>query len=207
MYILIEGADGVGKTTQARLLADYFIDNDFPVLLTSEPGGTTLGSILRSLVFDNEYEPDPDTVRLLLLADHVEHMKTVVLPTLEKDDMTVISDRGYYSAMVYQGHVLYEYTRTKFLYSSAYDQSTTTQPDVTLWIDLHPDIAITRMDLRGFKDKNDNKPFSFHEKVRHGFYEHYKSQAGSGKIIRIDGSRRIDEVHREILEAIEYEGI
>jgi dTMP kinase len=98
-FIVLEGPDGVGKSTQARLLADRL-----GALLTREPGGTPIGQAVRQLVLDHAtVDLDARAEALLLAADRAQHVATVVRPALARG-RDVVSDRYLYSSVAYQGH-------------------------------------------------------------------------------------------------------
>ena len=98
-FIVLEGPDGVGKSTQARLLADRL-----GALLTREPGATPVGQAIRQLVLAHStVDLDPRAEALLMAADRAQHVATVVRPALEQG-RHVVSDRYLYSSVAYQGH-------------------------------------------------------------------------------------------------------
>ena len=109
-FIVFEGIDGSGKTTQINELSKWLIDTDLvpkknQLVLTREPGGTILGRSIRSLLLENNREVSPDSVTELLLyaADRSQHVNEIIRPTLNKGDW-VISDRFCGSTLAYQGY-------------------------------------------------------------------------------------------------------
>jgi dTMP kinase len=103
--ITLEGRDGLGKSTQAQLLADALQDRGYPVVLTREPGGTPAGRELRKIILDPAYNLSKAALMLLYQADRAQHYKEVLKPNL-KAGKIVISDRFLDSTLVYQGHGL-----------------------------------------------------------------------------------------------------
>ena len=102
-FIVFEGGDGAGKSTQARLLADSLRGAGREVLLTREPGGTEIGERLRSLVLDHgQGAVDARTEALIFAAARASHVQQVIVPALEAGT-TVISDRYVDSSIAYQG--------------------------------------------------------------------------------------------------------
>src|ERR1044071_9027678 len=101
-FITFEGIDGSGKSTQLRLLGSFLKANGCDVLLTREPGGTTLGLRLRAAVLDATEEVDPLTELLLYAADRAQHVRRKLLPALEAGQV-VISDRYADATIAYQG--------------------------------------------------------------------------------------------------------
>jgi dTMP kinase len=109
-FIVFEGIDGSGKTTQINHLYKWLIGTDLlpennKLVITREPGGTKLGKSIRSLLLDTSREKSPDSITELLLyaADRSQHVNEIIRPTLDKGDW-VISDRFCGSTLAYQGY-------------------------------------------------------------------------------------------------------
>lgn len=103
LFIVVEGIDGCGKSTQARLLAERLRAEGREVVLTREPGGTEPGQVIRSVVLAAATETlDPRTEALLIAADRAEHAARVIRPALERG-ADVVSDRYVPSSLAYQG--------------------------------------------------------------------------------------------------------
>jgi dTMP kinase len=103
-FIVLEGGDGSGKSTQIPRLADWLRGRDLEVVVTREPGGTPLGAALRALVLDGEDSIDPTAEALLMAADRAQHVAEVIRPALARGAW-VITDRHVPSSLVYQGVV------------------------------------------------------------------------------------------------------
>ena len=109
-FIVIEGIDGSGKSTQINQLSKWLNESDLipqnnKLVITREPGGTTLGRSIRSLLLDTSIERSPDSITELLLyaADRAQHVNEIIRPSLKKGDW-VISDRFCGSTLAYQGY-------------------------------------------------------------------------------------------------------
>lgn len=100
-FITFEGGEGVGKSTQAKRLAERLERNGIPVIVTREPGGTPVGEDVRDLIMKDR-PTDPVTELLLFAAARAEHVTSVIRPALD-DGTWVISDRFIDSSRVYQG--------------------------------------------------------------------------------------------------------
>jgi len=103
-FIVFEGNDGSGKSTQILKVEKYLKEKGYKVVTTREPGGTEVGYRIRKLLLDPAYKMDGLTEALLLAADRNEHVKNVLIPALE-DGYVVICDRYILSSIVYQGIV------------------------------------------------------------------------------------------------------
>ncbi|HEU4338126.1 MAG TPA: dTMP kinase, partial [Nocardioides sp.] len=103
LFVCFEGGEGAGKSTQSRLLRDWLVERGETVLLTFEPGDTSVGKELRRIVLDPATGDLSDrTEALLYAADKAEHVDHVVLPALARGEV-VITDRYVDSTLAYQG--------------------------------------------------------------------------------------------------------
>jgi len=103
-FIVVEGAEGVGKTTQTKRLANFLRDRGLPLVVTREPGGTEIGEEIRNVVLQGRREPvSPETELLLILAARAALVREVVEPALARGEW-VLSDRFALSSLAYQGY-------------------------------------------------------------------------------------------------------
>ena len=103
-FIVLEGGDGVGKTTQATLLSSWLTAREIPHILTREPGGTPVGEAIREVVLDrDDLEISPESELLLILAARAAFVREVVRPALEMNQV-VVADRFELSTLAYQGY-------------------------------------------------------------------------------------------------------
>jgi len=198
LYIVIDGIDGCGKTTQAKLLEERLRQNGMSILHTREPGGTKTGAEIRKLLISTEYDLEPESELLLLGVDRLEHQRKKVIPALEKG-VTVISDRYESSTYAYQvcgrGLKAWDFYSTSSL-------TVMRQPDIILIIDLEPETALDRAlsRLRAEDKLEDEGKFEqlgidFYMKVRKGFRE-YAENHKNAKII--DGMKDMMAVAEDI---------
>ena len=161
---MIEGGEGTGKSTQARLLADRLAGSGRPCTLTREPGGTTLGAEIRRLLLHTDDELDPRAELLLMLADRAQHVRAVVEPALAAGDV-VVCDRYTPSSLAYQGvgrglgveHV-----------ERAADLATGgLAPDLVVVLDLPDEVADAR--VAGEPDRMERAGMDFHRLVRDAY--------------------------------------
>lgn len=171
-FIVFEGGDGAGKSTQAALLADALRKSGREVLQTREPGGTEIGEKLRSLVLDHgQGTVDPRTEALMYAADRAAHVQQVIRPALEAG-IFVICDRFVDSSLAYQGvgRALGEDA-----VRSINDFATGgLRPDLTILLDVTPAAGRSRrtVDADGAplaEDRLESEPDDFHARIREAF--------------------------------------
>lgn len=179
MFIVVEGIDGCGKTTQAKLLADWLLANGRDVLLTAEPTCGKIGVFLRE-VLSGRIAVDPKTLALLFTADRYEHLASEVEPALRRK-MTVVSERYYHSTICYQAA---QGVPWKWLIGL---NSFARKPDYTFLIDVPPREAVKRKTSREIFEEAE-----FLEKVRDNYLK-----LNSG-VIKIDGRQKPEKVFGEI---------
>ena len=167
-FITLEGGEGSGKSTQARLLAEAFAAVGLPLLATREPGGTTGAESIRTLLLEDRAEPfEPMTEAVLFAAARVDHVRKRILPAL-REGKHVLCDRFSDSTLVYQGicgglgqefiHAMHEFTLDGL------------QPDLTLVFDIDPEAGLARAASRhGQHTRFEDKDIVFHRQVRAGF--------------------------------------
>ena len=103
-FIVVEGSEGVGKSTQIKTIKLFLEEHKIEYILTREPGGTSFGESIRSIILDQNNDTDNLTDSLLFYASRYENYNKIILPALESGK-TVICDRFHYSTLVYQGIV------------------------------------------------------------------------------------------------------
>ena len=200
-FISLEGIEGTGKTTQARLLADQLIKQDFEVLLTQEPGGTIIGNRIREVLLLPEHDEMSFTAELLLYnADRAQHLAEKILPALNRG-MIVITDRFSDSTVAYQG---YGRGIDLGLISSIDTIATNnTRPDLTLLFDLDIETGLARNRDINKVDRLELETIEFHKRVREGFKEIAKKEPQ--RIMTIDASLPADQVHNTAWEFVSAE--
>ena len=167
LFVTFEGGDGVGKSTQVRLLAAWLQERGETVLCSREPGGTDVGVAVRELVLHYRGDIAPRAEALLYAADRAHHVATLVRPALERGEI-VILDRYDDSSVAYQGagRVL-DAGEIRSLSMWATENLV---PDVTILLDLDEGLARERLtsDDKVF-DRLENEKAEFHARVRSGF--------------------------------------
>ena len=198
-FIVFEGGEGGGKSGQAKLLAQHLRDQEHPIVLTREPGGTpNIGSDIRNVLLNPKHHETmlPRTELLLFLADRTDHVEQVIRPALEKGH-TVICDRFTASTFAYQCFAGEACSPDVFISIEKFARNGLT-PDFTFWIDIDPQVGLERNRNSGKRDRFESKDLSFHEKVREGFQTYFDLYEDRFRFARIDGGPQIPEVQDKI---------
>lgn len=197
MFITFEGIDGSGKSTQAKMLADYLTKKGIDNVLTREPGGTPVAEKIREILLNNDLTNA--TQLALILAARSDHVNKLIEPALENGKW-VICDRFVDSTLAYQSHTL----GFNIVLRIQSDLDYMRMPNLTFLLDLPVNIAFDRIKDRS-NNKYDFKEKSFYEKVRNT-YNMIHSNCNSKRIKRINvNNLSSDEVHAKILSYLDIE--
>jgi dTMP kinase len=197
MFIVLEGIEGSGKSTQARLLADWLAARDIPVILTREPGGTQVGEEVRRALLHGGDDVPARTELLLMLAARAAFVDGVVRPALEGGKV-VIADRYELSSFAYQGHgrglPLDEVRRTNHFATGGL------APDLTLVLDVELTESTARRSAEGRSaDRIERAGSGFHEAVAKAYRLLALSEPG---VELVPGSGPPETVHATILRLL-----
>jgi dTMP kinase len=196
LLIAFEGGEGVGKSTQARLLAIWLRDQGYDVLATQEPGATKVGMRLRALLLDTAHAGlNARAETLMYAADRAEHVATVIAPALERGTV-VVTDRYVDSSIAYQGR-----GRNQPVSEVAELNKWATggvEPDLTILLDLPPGVGLSRRARSA--DRLEAEPTDFHERVRDGFLA--LAAANPDRYLVLDASRSPAEITTAIQERV-----
>jgi dTMP kinase len=165
-FVVFEGPEGAGKSTQIRRLASWLEEAGLNVFTTREPGGSPLGDRVRDVLLDPNLVIDAEAEFLLYAAARAQHVRSTILPALETHDV-VLCDRFAASSAAYQG-----YGRGLDLeWVNAVNAHATLglNANLTLLLDLAPEVGLARVAARGQQDRLEQADLAFHERVRHGF--------------------------------------
>jgi dTMP kinase len=165
LFITFEGGEGCGKSTQSRLLLKKLEQQNVPVVLTHEPGGTALGNELRKTLKRKEGSSiSPQAELFLLAASRAQLVAEVIRPALEEGKV-VLCDRFTHSTMVYQGYGRgLDFTAIKMVNNMA---TRNLNPDLIILLDISPEQGLARK--RSLKDRFELEDLSFHRRVREGY--------------------------------------
>ncbi|HAH81013.1 MAG TPA: dTMP kinase, partial [Gammaproteobacteria bacterium] len=173
-FITLEGSEGVGKTTNIEFVCQFLETNNVPFIRTREPGGTPLAEALReAMLAVREEEVSGMTELLIVFAARTQHLEQVIRPALALGQW-VVCDRFTDASYAYQGYGrglnLEHITALESWVQNGL------QPDLTLLLDLAPDVAEQRMQERT-KDRMESEQREFYQRVRAGYLERAAEQA------------------------------
>ncbi len=193
-FITFEGGEGTGKSTQAKLLSKSLSSINENNLLTREPGGTKVSDKIRKiLVEDKNRNISSDVELLLIYASRHQHLKEKIIPSLK--EKTVICDRYIHSTISYQFDIKNFAKKLDFFHQNF---AFNLMPDLTILLDLAPDVGLKRsLKIKNKETRFENKDKIFHEKIRKNFLKlsnKYKN------MYKIDASLSKKVIHKKIID-------
>jgi dTMP kinase len=192
-YILFEGPEGAGKSTQIDLLFNYLKNLNLELVKTREPGGTPFADELRSIVKLSNHEFGTIEEMFLFSAARANLFNQVIMPALEKGKW-VLADRGFYSTEVYQGYAgNTPLENIKHLNKIAMQGI---KPDLTIILDVPTKVGLEKETEGG---RMTNKGVSYHEKVREGYLKIAKENPDDCILIEYQEGHP-EKVHEEIVK-------
>ena len=195
LFITFEGPDGCGKTTQMKLLAEYFTKNGKEVVLTREPGGKGLGEKVREILLNYDGEVSDRCESFLFLADRAQNIDIIVNPAV-KAGKIVLCDRHIDSTVAYQGYGRgLDIERINMLNNLATNGK---KPDLTFVFDVDVETSMKRVGKE--KDRMESAGMEFHNRVRQGYLELAKQEPQRIKVI--DATKSIEEIHKKVVSLI-----
>lgn len=198
-WISFEGGEGSGKTTLLEMLRQELERRGHDVIVTREPGGVRIAEQIREIILrlDNT-AMDPITEALLFAASRRQHLVEKVLPALERGQV-VLMDRYVDSSIAYQGYAReLGMTQIRQLNEFAIQGAL---PDITFWIDLDPEIGLSRIaDSGRVVNRLDKETRLFHERVRQGYRQIAETE---DRVVQIDGDQPPEAIINQMLERIE----
>ena len=203
--IVFEGPEGVGKTTQLRLLAEHLAAAAVPSVALREPGGTPLGEEVRRLVLSTEYSVSPRAEALLFMAARAQLIQRIQLE--RRAGRVVLLDRFFLSTYAYQvsGRGLAEED-----IAMINDFATGgLKPDVTLLLVLPVREGLARIDARGARDRMESAGDEFHERVADAFHDFTervwkRHDPVFGDVLKVEASGAPEEVFARVLDMLRH---
>jgi dTMP kinase len=203
-FIVFDGAEGVGKSTHIRRVADLLQGNGTPCLTVREPGGTPVGDDIRAIVLHSAHDLAPATEALLFIASRAQHVERVIRPALEKGTV-VLADRFFLATYAYQivGRGLDE----KTVIAANRLATGGLVPDLTILFDLPVEEGLQRAHTRSGADRVERSDREFHTRVRDAFLTFattrwQREHPEAGRIVLIDATGTEDAVQRRVLSVL-----
>jgi len=194
-FVSFEGIDGCGKSTQAKLLNQHFVDQGKDVIFSREPGGSPGAETIRALLLTGNTDKwSAETELLLFTAARRDHLETIIEPALASGKM-VICDRFADSTRVYQGATRGDLrSKVDLLHTTMIGR----EPDITIIIDVEPEVALKRGLARNSgEDRFEDFGLEFQENLRHGFLK--LAEEYPFRCHLVDGNRPTEEVFKDVL--------
>ena len=192
-FVTFEGIDGAGKSTHLAWAADFLRGRGVGVIATREPGGTILGEQLRQILLAGDQRIHPETETLMMFTARRQHLEDVILPALQRGDW-VLCDRFTDASFAYQGggrgvakdklEILERWVHPDL------------QPDLTLLFDVSAELGQSRVVGTKSLDRFEREGVEFFSRVRNAYLG--RLQQWPNRMVRVDGSKSIADIQREI---------
>lgn len=200
LFIVLEGIDGAGTSTQAQLITKQLRLDNHKVFQTFEPSDGKIGKLIREIIrSDGKSKPSWMAMTLLFSADRLVHLETEIEPNLI-GGYHVICDRYYHSTLAYQSLSINfpeSYDWIPWIKEVGYFSIV---PDITFVLDIDPEVAAERMQGRK-KPKDVYENLEFQKKLSN-FYANIEDHFPDEEIVHIDGSQNVESITAEILQYI-----
>lgn len=201
LFVVFEGGEGSGKSTQVKMLTDWLAQNGYAHITTKEPGDpqNNLCAAIRAMLLDPQNsDMSAQTELLLFEADRAQHVQKTIQPALEQG-IVVVCDRYEASTFAYQcgGRGL---SRQTFFTINDFATGEL-KPDIVFWMDVDPDVGLSRAQKIKKQDRIESAGLGFHQKVRAGFAEFFSSREEN--TVKIDASLSPEAIHKIVVDRIE----
>jgi dTMP kinase len=201
--ITFEGIEGCGKSTQVELAAGWFASKQLPYFTTREPGGTDTGREIRKILLSEKtVSLVPLSEALLYLADRFQHISEVIEPHLSAGEF-VLCDRYHDSTVAYQGYA--RNLSLRLLDRVWKDSEMNIEPDLTILLDLDPQVGLQRSIQKLKKANLDESRFEketleFHTRVREGFLT--IARFNPHRVTVLDARGKPEEIHEDVVREL-----
>ena len=199
-FIVVEGLDGSGKSTQIKMLKEYLESKGEKVFMTAEPSEGRIGKTLREMLSE-DIPTDMYFQAGMFLADRIDHCTNPEngIKKMLEDGYTVISDRYYYSTFAYQGTK----SDMDYIMKINLDCPAILRPDVCIFLDLNPEICKGRIDTNRGKTEMYEKNIEVMKSIRKNFLDVLNSLKDRENIKIINAEGSIEDIQKAIREAVE----
>ena len=205
LFIVLEGIDKAGKTTQAELLKTYFIKEGNVAVISSEPTDGVIGKLIRksmqSSIFaiKNKAKFDEQMAYLFAADRHYHLYNNVdgVYKLMQEDDSHVIATRYYFSSLAYNCNNQKDYD---FVYSL---NQRFPNPDLVIYLDIPLDIALSRLKNSAYQEVYETQEKL--QQVRNNYHQIFQSY--EGRILRLDANQKKEDIHHQIINYLEKQFI
>ena len=200
-FVAFEGPEGAGKSSQMARLVARLHDHGFDPVVTREPGGSPAGECIRAVLLDPDLRLEPLSELLLYAAARAQHVIELIAPALAAGRL-VLTDRFRAASVAYQA-----YGRELDLrFVEALNERVTggLKPDLTILLDLPPELGLARVAARGATDRLERADLAFHARVRQGFLAQAQNDPGRWRVIaaRHDEARVADSIWEALEPAL-----
>ena len=196
-FIVIEGSEGVGKSTQIKNIEKYLLSNDIDYVLTREPGGTSFGESIRSIILDNANQTHELTDSLLFYAARYENYRKIIKPALQ-DGKTVICDRFHYSTLIYQG-IVGKNSMVIDLHK-IFDHIFSEKIDYVLYLVASPEVSLKRIMRRDKTDKFESRGIEYLKELDIAYNSIFSDMKN---VIEIDTSGEKKDTENKLLVSLD----
>lgn len=197
-FLVIEGLEGAGKSTAINTVLSELASHNITTITTREPGGTAIGEVLRSIIKNPDYKNvlDDKAELLLLYSARIQLIEQVIKPALERG-YWVLADRFELSSFAYQGGgrgINEEFIRTLSSFSL-----NGFKPDLTLYLDISPELGMERAGMRGTFDRIEQQSIEFFHRVHQGYLH---AIAHDANVQVVDAGLPLDQVQAKIQQLV-----
>jgi len=196
MFISVEGIEGCGKSTLVKGLGQYLHLKNIEYVITKEPGSTSIGKILRTILLDRNQKIDPLTELTMMFSDRLDHLDKVIKPSLEKGKI-VISDRYIDSTYAYQGAGR---GISKTIIDNLVRNTEIMLPDRTILLDLDPEVGLKRASLRNELDRFELEKLDFHKRLRKSFLD--AADDNPNRFLIVDAKQEPDNILQLVINKL-----
>ena len=195
-FIVVEGSEGVGKSTQIKTIKSFLEEHKIEYIVTREPGGTSFGESIRSIILDQNNDTVNLTDSLLFYASRYENYNKIILPAL-KNGKTVICDRFHYSTLVYQGIVGDDELVREI--HNIFDTIFSKSIDHIIYLYTDPEESLKRISRRSITDKFESRGLEYLNKLNKAYESIFSNMEN---VIKLNTSRDKEITKKDLLEKL-----